>query len=246
MMDNRWIRYRMGFNFTIIGVVVYLTSMSTFRVIEDSFGDRRNKAEAARLVQGLLTADTLQLNTAMENLADYRTWAVDDLAAAFAESPDDSNAKLHAALGLLQDDESALGFLSKRLLTAEPRQIPIMIHLLASQQDKLVDDLWQATEINDGEDSARLLRASSALAAYDAGNQANWSAIAERVANGLVIENPMHVAVWMQTLQPAKRYLIEPLAAAYRNVSGRSLINGNRLGNKPTGILCRRGCGHAG
>jgi hypothetical protein len=92
--------------------------------------ERRNNAEASRLVEGLLQADTSQVKTIINNLSDYRIWANDDLAAAFAESPDKSNAKLHAALAMLSDDDSVLGFLKDGLLSVSPVQFASVRDLL--------------------------------------------------------------------------------------------------------------------
>ena len=64
----------------------------------------RNQVESTRLVEGLLTADTAEVNGTIDSLKDFRTWADPQLKQAFSDSPDDSNAKLHAGLALVKKD----------------------------------------------------------------------------------------------------------------------------------------------
>ncbi|MEK6246621.1 MAG: hypothetical protein N2C12_00480, partial [Planctomycetales bacterium] len=84
--------------------------------------EQQNAAEATRLVEALLLADTSQVQTIIGNLSDFREYASDDLSKAFTKSSDDSTAKLHAALAMLPEDNSVLPFLKDRLLTVNPMQ----------------------------------------------------------------------------------------------------------------------------
>ena len=87
-------------------------------------------AEAARLVEELLQAETSRVHEAIEKLAEYQSWAKDDLETVFAESEDDSAAKLHAGLALLSQDASVLPFLKGRLLNVSPAQFAFVRDLL--------------------------------------------------------------------------------------------------------------------
>ena len=103
--------------------------------------ERKNDAEATRLVEGLLAADTSQVSAIIDELDGYQTWANDDLASAFESPPDDlPNARLHAALALLPEHDSALEFLRERLLTVSPVQFGPVRELLYDhrQSRKLV------------------------------------------------------------------------------------------------------------
>ena len=99
--------------------------------MRNAANERQQDAEATRLVEGLLQADTAQVQAIIGNLADYRHYAEDDLSKAFAESHDGSNAKLHAALAILPDDKSVLPSLKDRLLTVTPMQFQHVRDLLS-------------------------------------------------------------------------------------------------------------------
>ena len=79
----------------LVGVAILLALFSIGMAI-------RNDAVATRLVEGLLQAETSQVSTVVSNLAKFRMYARDDLQRAYTTSPDDSNAKLHAALAMVQ------------------------------------------------------------------------------------------------------------------------------------------------
>lgn len=177
---------------------------------------RRNDAEATRLVEGLLNADTSQVQTIIENLAGYRSWAKDDLAAALADSTDDSNAKLHAALAMLSDEKS-LGFLKDRLLTVSPVQFAYVRDLIDDHKESVIDDYWTlAKDVR--QDPARRFQAACALATYDPKNE-HWQEdmFGEFVADHLVNVLPSELLPWRNALRPVKEHLTDPLAAIYRN-----------------------------
>ncbi|MCH7685359.1 MAG: serine/threonine-protein kinase, partial [Planctomycetes bacterium] len=166
-------------------VVVVLAILGTG--LNNAATERRNAAEATRLVEGLLQADTSQVKTIIENLAAYRTWAKDDLASAFETPPDDlPNAKLHAALAMLSDDDSVLGFLKDRLLSVSPVQFASVRDLLDDHTGDLIGDYWTLAE-DAQQDPARRFQAACALASYDPKNE-SWhdKEFGEFIANHLV------------------------------------------------------------
>jgi len=103
--------------------------------------ERRNQAEATRLVEGLLAADTAQVSGTLTSLSDFRTWADPQLKQAFADSAADSNAKLHAGLALVAEgqtvDPAVLEFLQERMLTVTPAQCKPVRELLAGHKEAL-------------------------------------------------------------------------------------------------------------
>lgn len=179
--------------------------------------EEQNDAEATRLVEGLLQADTLQVKTIIGNLADYRKYAKDDLSKALAESPDDSNAKLHTALAMLSEDESVLPFLKQRLLTVTPIQFGTVSDLLAEHKSNLVADYWQIVDDSSKTPVARF-QAACALASYDAENE-HWqdAKFVEFVSGHLVDVLPSELLPWRNALRPVKAHLTAPLATIYRD-----------------------------
>ena len=84
---------------------------------------------------------------------------------------------------------------------------------MADHKESLTADLWRVAE--QGERN-QLLQAASALAIYDVGNDAKWKAVADRVAEALVSENTLRAAVWIKTLKPARRHLVQRLGVVFR------------------------------
>jgi hypothetical protein len=188
--------------------------------------EEQNDVEATRLVEGLLQADTSQVKTIIGNLADYREYANDDLGKAFTASPDDSNAKLHAALAIVPDDNSVLPFLKERLLTVSPMQFEHVRSLLHEHNADLVADYWQISN-DSGQDPAQRFQAACALASYDAENE-HWQdeKFVRFIAGHLVGVLPSELLPWQNALRPTKAHLTAPLAAIYRDITKGEQVRG--------------------
>ena len=185
--------------------------------------EEQNDAEAARLVDGLVQADTAQVPAIIETLAEYRVWASDDLQKAFDESAKKSNSKLHAALAMLPDDQSVLPFLKDRLLTVTAQQFEVVRNSLADYKDQLVPYYWNiATDTH--EDADRRFQAASALASYDRANT-QWQDLSfgNFVSDHLVRVLPSQLLPWRNALRPVRDHLIGPLTTIYRDDPGGQL-----------------------
>ena len=184
----------------------------------------QNDAEASRLVEGLLPADTSRVKQIIEKLEDYRAWAKDDLAVAYGESADESNAKLHAALAILPEDDSVLDFLGKRLLTVSANQFGPVRDLLDGHKERLIDDYWRIAKDAE-QDSAQRFQAACALATYDPDNK-QWTdrEFAAAIAGHLVNVLPSELVPWRNALRPVKDHLIDPLSATFHNETEREQL----------------------
>jgi formylglycine-generating enzyme required for sulfatase activity len=178
---------------------------------------RQSDAEATRLVEELLQAETSRVHETIEKLADYQAWANDDLATAFDESADDSTAKLHAGLALLSQDASVLPFLQERLLSVSPAQFAAVRDLLYEYRQQLIED-YATLSMDAEQDSARRFQAACALATYDPDGEV-WSdnRICEFVAEHLTRVQPAELLAWRDALRGVKEHLQDPLIAIYRN-----------------------------
>ncbi|MAR11564.1 MAG: hypothetical protein CL681_16600 [Blastopirellula sp.] len=187
---------------------------------------KQHDAEASRMVEGLLHADTSQVITIIKNLKGYRRYATDDLEKAFTESPDDSNAKLHAALAMLPEDPSVLPFLKERLLTVSPMQFAFVCELLSGHKDELVSGYWEIAT-DSSQEPARRFQAACALASFDTDNE-HWqeAEFARFVAGHLVGVLPSELLPWRNALEPVKARLTSPLAAIYRDAKQDALVRG--------------------
>lgn len=204
---------------TLIAVVLLAAVLMGGVAVRNSARNRQRDAEATRLVNGLLQADTSQVASIIADLEDYRTWANDDLATAINGSDDGSNAKLHAALATLPQDDSVLPFLKERLLTVSPFQFEHVRNLLEPRSTDLTSDYWKLVS-DKGADPSRRFQAATALASFDPENE-QWreAELAQAISNHLVSVLPSHLLPWRNALRPIHKHLTGPLAAIYRDSS---------------------------
>jgi eukaryotic-like serine/threonine-protein kinase len=185
--------------------------------IRQSTIDQQRDVAATQIVEGLLQADTSQIKSIIENLAEYRVHARTELQSAFNESPENSNAKLHAALGLIQEENSVLPFLQQRLLTVSAGQFESVCRLLATHRSEMVPGYWQIAK-DRGQESARRFHAACALASYDPDNE-YWrdEQFDDFVAHYLVKVSPSELVAWRRVLRPVHQILTKPLKAICRD-----------------------------
>lgn len=218
---------------------VVLGGIATWRMAIE----RQREAEATRLVEGLLKADTAQVKSIIDSLNEYRQNARDDLERAFETSPSDSNAKLHAALAMLPDDKSVLLTLQDRLLTVDPFLFKYVRESLEPHKEELIDDYWDVA--TDSETSARRFRAACALASYDPDDERWQNEDFRRFVSAHLISVPAtELLPWREALRPVKGHLVGPLSAVYRDASYESEprglathVLGDYLSGKAEGLL---------
>ena len=109
-----------------LAILVFIT-VAGYRQMRES----RNVAEASRIVEGLLAASTSQFKSQSQQVEQYRQWAREDLLAAYSQEADESNAKLHAAMALLQDTPEVRGYLDERLLMLPFDQATVLADVLS-------------------------------------------------------------------------------------------------------------------
>ena len=204
------------------GLLLALFAAASLAVVSlrSRFANAGNDERAAGLVTALLNANIDQVPSIVNDMQKYRPWIEPRLRRELPDFSEDSNQRLHISLALLASDPQQLEFLTHRLLRADPGQVQAIRLMLAGHRDQLLPELWRvAREPISGEDKS-LLQAASLLAMYDFDNDAAWNEIAERVVAALVNKNPLRAAIWLQSLRPARRYLLPPLRVVYRSASG--------------------------
>lgn len=182
--------------------------------------EEKNVAEATRLVEGLSKADTLQLKSIIESLADYRQYAKPLLKEAFDQTSTDSNAKLHVALAMLPFDESVLTFLKQRLLQVHPTQFRSVRDLLASYKKTFIPDYRELT-IDEGENPRRRFWAAGALAGFDPTSEL-WQRkdLRQFVAEYLTRVRPSDFLPWTEVFRPVRNHLKDPLIVIFHDRNG--------------------------
>ena len=187
-------------------------------VLRDRALQRDNDRCADELVKRLAVADIVQVPGIVGEMEPYRRWTDPRLNDAFAAAPRHSEQKLHASLGLLPADPSQADYLYDCLLTAQPRDLPVICQALAPLCDRFTEKLWNVVEQPSPSRDKQLLPAACALAAYDAANS-RWNAAAAAVAERLLAENPLLLGLWIDALRPVRERLLDPLAKAMSSVN---------------------------
>lgn len=173
---------------------------------------------ARALRDRLLDADTNEISAVLHELAPYRRW-LDPLlrqAAAQAEQDRDRRKQLHVSLALLPVDPSQVEFLTKRMLDGDPHEVRVIRDVLEPWKGTLLNDLWYVVEKPEKGKTHQRLRAASALAAYDPNNH-RWTTASTKVAEDLVLVNPIHLGSWSELCRPIMRRLIEPLTVVFHD-----------------------------
>lgn len=184
--------------------------------------EQQNQAEATRLVEGLLAANTAQVAKSLVSLKEFRTWADSLLQHAFKNSDADSDAKLHAALALVEDgrpyDPTALAFLQSRLLTVAPPQFAPVRELLKTHKEDLVPEWW-AIATDSQQLAPRRFAAACALAAYDP-THLNWndSKFTALLAEQMVAVNPVYIRVYAELFRSVGPRLVPALTNIFKDI----------------------------
>ena len=135
-----------------------------------------------------------------------------------AEQEKDERKQLHTSLALLPVDKGQIPYLYSRLLEAKPNEADVLVKSLGSYKEELVEQLWNVLLKPEKAKEMQVLRAASALAAYDGGvDRENWEKISPLIVNQLVKENPAFIGVWTEALRPVKKFLVSPLTDTFNN-----------------------------
>ena len=104
----------------------------------------------------------------------------------------DERNQLHTSLALLPVDKGQIPYLYSRLLEAKPNEADVLVKSLGSYKEELVEQLWNVLLKPEKAKEMQVLRAASALAAYDGGvDRENWEKISPLIVNQLVKENSL-------------------------------------------------------
>lgn len=187
------------------------------------------RVKSQGLVERLLDANTADVPTIVNEISGYRRWANPMLSTAKnkADQEKDERKKMHASLALLTVDERQVDYLYPRLLIAKPNEVKVLIDFLRKHSEGLKQKLWSEILNPERVKEDRILRVASALAAYDArAGDTNWEKTSPMIVSQLVRENPAFIGVWIETLRPVKKFLINPLIGIYNNRTSEKAIDG--------------------
>ncbi len=173
------------------------------------------RSEGSVLVQRLLAADAARIPEIIQIIENYRRWTDPELKRIVSESSPGSKEKLHASLALLPVNPTQVSYLETRLLKAPPNELLVLIRLLRPQRANLSTNLWAVLEASKPGNPA-LLPAAAALAAFDK-EDSRWGELGGKVAQALVMVNPVNRAFWSDALRPSRDSVVANLDAIFRD-----------------------------
>ncbi len=176
----------------------------------EGYGRLRTSA----LVESLQRVGTADVPAIVEQLSGYRRWADPQLASVVRSSDDQTREHLHASLALLPVDAAQIEYLLKRLLKADPSELPVLRDALQAHRSTLTPKLWTVLESATPGDVS-LLPAASALASY-APDDARWQAVSGQVAQALVSVDAVFLGTWMAALRPVRGKLTPSLTTIFQ------------------------------
>lgn len=174
-----------------------------------------NRAEL--LVQRLLDAETTEVPNIVPEFAPLSAIATPLLRDVLDHQPDESKAKLHASLTLLNEDDTQLQFLLQRLRTSSTREVLAIREVVQPHRHAAKQALWPVA-FDSNLDAGERFRAACVLAEFDPANE-QWPTIAGFVSEHLATETPLAAAQWSQALFDARRSLIPLLVGIFRDVN---------------------------
>jgi serine/threonine protein kinase/formylglycine-generating enzyme required for sulfatase activity len=187
--------------------------------VSDKMFAQYQQQVASGLVNSLLNAEIERVPELVRQLRMFRPWADAELKRALTEHPPESKSYRNAAIALLPVDPGQAQYLKGKLLSSEPADVDVLRRALESHKQEITVDLWQIVEKGAKAGGKEFLPAASSLALYDP-ESSRWPTVAARLAEKLVSENALRVAVWTELLDPIRMRLLGPLGDIYRNRNG--------------------------
>ncbi len=176
---------------------------------------RTQRERTLAQLNSLRHAEITQVPYLLEDLAPMRAEIVPRLKELIEQPGLSEDEHLRLSLALLPVDASRVDYLYKRLLTAAPDQIAVIVAGLADHKAEVVERLWSVLDDANG-DAVQRLRAACALAGYTPQDH-RWKKVGGDLAAKLVTENPLVLGKWIDTLRPVSGYLAAPLADIVRD-----------------------------
>jgi formylglycine-generating enzyme required for sulfatase activity/tetratricopeptide (TPR) repeat protein len=203
---------------TVLGIGLIIAAAAGLNQRAD---ERRNQAEATRLVEGLLAANTAKVSDSLASLKPFRTWADPQLQQEFQKAAAGSDAKLHAGLALMskgnQVDPTILKYLQDQLLTISPRQIGPVRELMEPQKSELIPAYWVVAN-DTAQPPVLRFRAACALAGFDA-DSLEWKKpeLTALIADQLVAVSPEYIGEFKELLRPVATKLVPALSTIFKD-----------------------------
>jgi formylglycine-generating enzyme required for sulfatase activity len=177
--------------------------------------EERHVAEASRLVDSLLTAETQRVSEVVVELQNYRVWADSKLHKSFDDFGVGSVGKLHAAMALADVSQECRDYLVAQLPLVSAEQFLPVCNTLRSAVTKL-PEIHSEMAIDAKRPLRERLQAACAVAQFQSSNVVWGDAeFCQFVADNLTRLYPSELAPLRQALRPVAPAIIPPLTEIF-------------------------------
>ena len=189
--------------------------------------EEQYSAEASRLVDSLLNAETSRVPEIVAGLGFYEKWAGPRLLSEYQNQPDGSSEKLHVAMAMAATENEQLDYLTQQLprVSAE-RFLAVSSTIVPNsgigegEKHREIPDYLLDLVRNEEADPRLRLQAACVVAQFDATHRM-WKDASEcqRIANELTRLFPSELAPLREALSPVSDALIVPLESIFDDAS---------------------------
>ena len=180
-----------------------------FLLISQKVKIREAAARSEELASFLLRAKPEDIPEIVSKLRGNKDWVKLRLKTLISEQSHDPNL-WRLRIALVQNDSAQVSHILQHLYECEPNELSPLINVI--RQFANTDTINQLKEIltNEKSSSTSILRVACALAQIDPSNSAIDN-VQKKIARTVVEENPLHVLIWTNALNPVSDKLEIPL-----------------------------------
>ncbi len=208
----------------VASTVGYVSTGALHQVLD------KQRADMLAEVDDLRTAEISRVPDLIEGLRPVRAEIEPQLRQLLQQPDLAEKERLRLSLALVANDAGQVGYLSDRLLTAEPAELLVIRTALLPHRDELAAPMW-LTAADPAAAKDRRFRALFALAAFDPASP-RWKNAGKPAAEALLAEKTLLALTWAEALRPVRLSLLPGLQAVF---GGREYDDSERM--LATGIL---------
>ena len=206
---------RHGRNFAIAAALIAIAFSGS--LLARNVREQRHHGELAYAwVDALRTADVSEVPALLPDFKKFRTDATPILRALVQDETTEPRTQLNASLALLQNDLTQEDDLLNRALNASPDELLLIRNAFSAVEIRPSTVLWKVVD-DPNVANPEKFNALCMLANADPQNS-RWQTLGPFLAEQLVTQTSLSFALkWSDVLTPVQQWIIEPLAAVFRN-----------------------------
>jgi len=214
---------------TLKAILVLTIGLATVLLIISRLNRQRSQSEAQRLVSKLQDVSIVDVPHVVQEIKPYEFWSEETLRKVFSDPAMLIEQRLRAALALLPNDASLVGWLTNQLMDEQtPTENWLVIRTALTPHHEVASRLLLA-ELADSQTKQRVrFRIACALAELD-NNPEFWETMGDEVSHALLTEPATDARDWIAALRPAGEKLRAPLISILSKVCSQEVARTGTL-----------------